>query len=105
MNNETQSNKSIFRHKKALLCAAVVIGILLLILAGLYLYIKDQKEQAYLNYHATYLIVDGTEYRRDSTELDLSGKSILEFEKLKELTKWIRQKKLVRMHWYSSLAT
>ena len=44
MNNETQSNKSIFRHKKALLCAAVVIGILLLILAGLYLYIKDQKE-------------------------------------------------------------
>ena len=87
MNNETQSNKSIFRHKKALLCAAVVIGILLLILAGLYLYIKDQKEQAYLNYHATYLVMDGAEYRRDSTELDLSGKSILEFEKLKELTK------------------
>lgn len=37
-------------------------------------------------YHETYLVMDGTEYRRDSVELDLSGMQIAEFEKLQELT-------------------
>lgn len=37
-------------------------------------------------YHETYLVMDGAEYRRDSVELDLSGKQIGEFEKLQELT-------------------
>ena len=37
-------------------------------------------------YHATYLVIDEVEYRRDSTSLDLSGSTIGEFDKLKELT-------------------
>lgn len=89
MNNETQSKSSVFSRKKTRLCIAIVISILLLILIGCYQYQKHQEElahQAYLQYHATYLILDGAEYRRDSTELDLSGKSIVEFEKLKELS-------------------
>lgn len=38
-------------------------------------------------YHETYLIMDGTEYLRASTELDLSNRQITEIEKLQELTK------------------
>ena len=38
-------------------------------------------------YHETYLIMDGTEYLRSSTELDLSNQQITELEKLQELTK------------------
>ena len=38
-------------------------------------------------YHETYLIMDGAEYLRSSTELDLSNQQITEIEKLQELTK------------------
>ena len=38
-------------------------------------------------YHETYLVMDGAEYLRSSTELDLSNKQITEIEKLQELTK------------------
>lgn len=86
MNHETQSNKPGFCRKKMLWCAAIVVAVLLFVFTGVCLYIKDQQEQAYITYHATYLIVDGSEYRRDSRELDLSGKPIVELEKLKELT-------------------
>ncbi len=86
MNNEKQSSNAVFRDKKALRRTAIVVAVLLLVFTGIYLYIKDQQRQADLKYHATYLVLDGAEYRRDSTELDLSGKAIVEFEKLKELT-------------------
>ena len=38
-------------------------------------------------YHETYLVMDGAEYLRTSTELDLSNRQITEVEKLQELTK------------------
>lgn len=38
-------------------------------------------------YHETYLVMDGAEYLRSSTELDLSNQQITEIEKLQELTK------------------
>ena len=37
-------------------------------------------------YNETYLVVDGVEYLRTSTELDLSGNQLTEVEKLQELT-------------------
>lgn len=37
-------------------------------------------------YNETYLVVDGVEYLRTSTELDLSGSQLTEVEKLQELT-------------------
>lgn len=37
-------------------------------------------------YNETYLVVDGTEYLRTSTQLDLSNQQITEVEKLQELT-------------------
>lgn len=64
--------------------AAIVA--LALVIFGIFKYKEYREYQAYLQYHATYLIVDGTEYRRDSTHLDLSDKAITELEKLKELT-------------------
>lgn len=38
-------------------------------------------------YHETYLVMDGAEYLRTSTELDLSNRQVTEVEKLQELTK------------------
>ena len=38
-------------------------------------------------YHETYVVMDGTEYLRSSTELDLSNRQITEVEKLQELTR------------------
>lgn len=40
----------------------------------------------YRVYHETYILIDETEYRRDSEALDLSGQSLTELEKVKELT-------------------
>lgn len=75
----------IIKSKKYFLSVFLAVITLLLCLWGLRKYQEHQEHQAYLQYHATYLIIDGEEHRRDSTELDLSGKSITEFEKLKEL--------------------
>lgn len=74
------------KSKKALWVVALSIIVVLLGLWGLHKYQEHQEYQAYLQYHATYLIIDGTEYRRDSIHLDLSGKAVTELEKLKELT-------------------
>lgn len=74
------------KSKKALWTAVLSIIVVLLGLWGLHKYREHQEYQAYLQYHATYLVIDGTEYRRDSTQLDLSGKAVMELEKLKELT-------------------
>ncbi len=40
----------------------------------------------FLFFRETYLVVDGAVYRRDTVELDLSGKSVKDLDKLTELT-------------------
>ena len=40
----------------------------------------------YRDYQATYIVIDGEEYLRSVTSLDLSGKTLTEVGKLKELT-------------------
>ena len=37
-------------------------------------------------FNETYLLIDGKEYRRDSSRIDLSGQQITELDKLSELT-------------------
>lgn len=63
----------------------IILGIVVLIVsaAAIFGYFKYQE---YQEYHATYIIIDEKEYLRASTELDLSGQSIGELEKYKELT-------------------
>ncbi len=67
------------KRKKIGICAAVVFAIAALaaIIVGIH---------NYQVYHATYIVIDGSEYRRDSTQLDLSGRPLEELEKVKELT-------------------
>ena len=47
---------------------------------------KDKVAEELRIYNETYLVMDGVEYLRASTELDLSGQQIVELEKLAELT-------------------
>lgn len=74
--------------KKKLIILCILAALLLaLITTAVILKIRhDEKMEQLRIYNATYLVVDGIEYRRDSTSLDLSNKQIGEFDKLKELT-------------------
>ena len=75
------------KKKVVLLC---VLAFLLVALTATGIVLKVQHDRAEAEalriYHETYLIMDGVEYLRASTELDLSGLQIQELEKLKELT-------------------
>lgn len=75
-------------NKKKLIVLCVLALLLVGLIAGLVVHDRMEKaEQERLRiYNETYLVMDGVEYRRDSTQLDLSNQEITEFEKLQELT-------------------
>lgn len=75
-------------NKKKLIVLCVLVLLLVGLIVGLVVIDRMEKaEQERLRiYHETYLVMDGVEYRRDSTQLDLSSQEITEFEKLQELT-------------------
>lgn len=75
-------------NKKKLIVLCVLALLLVGLIAGLVVHDRMEKaEQERLRiYNETYLVMDGMEYRRDSTQLDLSNQEITEFEKLQELT-------------------
>ena len=78
-------------HKKRILIVCIVIlvvvsGIAAALAVNHMRNVAAEAERLRI-YHETYLVMDGTEYLRASTELDLSGKQIAELEKLTELTK------------------
>ncbi len=74
------------KKKITVLCvlAAVLIA-LIVTLVVLETRRKNELEQLRI-YNETYLVMDGSEYRRDTLELDLSGKQLDELHKLQELT-------------------
>lgn len=74
--------------KKIILLCVLVFLLVALIATGVVLKIQRDREEAEALriYNETYLVMDGVEYLRASTELDLSGKQIIEVEKLQELT-------------------
>ena len=76
--------------KKIVIISIVVVFVLIAgIVAGLVLnHMREVAEEAerLRIYNETYLVMDGVEYLRASTELDLSGQQITELEKLQELT-------------------
>ena len=69
-------------NKKIKIAIALVI-VLALVGVGVIGYLRYQDQQIY---NATYITIDGVEYERAVTTLDLSGQSISELDKLKELT-------------------
>ena len=74
------------KNKKILL-RVVAFLLVALIATGVVLKIKHDREvEALRIYNETYLVMDGVEYLRASTELDLSGLQLTESEKLAELT-------------------
>lgn len=75
-------------NKKKLIILCVLAFMLIALIAGLVIQkIQNDRELEQLRiYNETYLVMDGVEYRRDSVQLDLSGKQIAEFHKLQELT-------------------
>lgn len=79
MEQSKRPHASILNNKKVLIIAAIVIALLIVLVFNICRQIEIR------NYHATYLIIDETEYRRDITSLDLSGKAVSELHKLKEL--------------------
>ena len=65
------------KKKRALIGAAVsAMVVIAVIIAGISLY----------NFHKTYVVIDGTEYPRDSVSLNLSGQPLEDLDKLKKLT-------------------
>lgn len=68
--------------KKIVLVFSVITALLAASLIGLFLYRQHLDRE----YHATYIVIDGSEYLRSTTTLDLSGSPVHELEKLKELT-------------------
>ena len=73
--------------KKALILGVVAFLLVALIATGIILKLHHDKKMEELRiYNETYLVLDGTEYLRSSTKLDLSGQTITELEKLTELT-------------------
>lgn len=63
--------------------AIILVVALALIGAGVTVYLRYQNQKIY---NATYIVIDEVEYERAMNTLDLSGKSISELDKLKELT-------------------
>ena len=78
------------KKKRIIIISIVIVLLITGVAAGLIVnkMRRDAEAAEQLRiYHETYLIVDGAEYLRASTELDLSGMQIQELEKLTELTK------------------
>ena len=75
-------------NKKKLTILCVLSLVLLGLIVGLLVYTQMEKaaQERLRIYNETYLVVDGIECRRDSTQLDLSNQEITEFQKLQELT-------------------
>lgn len=71
------------KKKKIFLAALAVVVAAAGVITGVLAY---QNHQRKLLYEATYIVIDGTEYERAAASLDLSGKQLEEFDKLKELT-------------------
>ena len=63
----------------------IVVLVAIILLAGI-AFGSYTAYQRYTEYHATYIVIDEVEYLRSSTSLDLSGKTVTELDKLKELT-------------------
>lgn len=73
------------KSKKTLL-SVIAFLLVALIATGVVLKVKHNREvEALRIYNETYLVMDGVEYLRASTELDLSGVQLTEAEKLAEL--------------------
>lgn len=73
--------------KKLILLCGLSVLLIALIVTSVALTTKRNNEIEQLRiYNETYLVMDGKEYRRDSSQLDLSGQQIAEFDKLQELT-------------------
>ena len=74
-------------NKKKVIVLCVALFLLLAVIATLVvLKVQQEKEAEALRiYNETYLVMDGVEYLRASTELDLSGQQIEELEKIPEL--------------------
>ena len=73
--------------KKTILLCILILLLAALVTTLVVLKIRHDKEMEALRiYNETYLVMDGVEYLRASTELDLSGQQISELEKLTELT-------------------
>lgn len=68
------------KKTKLIIAAALLVAVLAGIAYGVVRY-QNEKQ-----YNETYIVIDGTEYLRSSTALDLSGTTLTEVEKLKELT-------------------
>ena len=74
--------------KKALILGVVAFLLVAVATTGIILKLNHDKKMEELRiYNETYLVMDGVEYLRSSTKLDLSGQTITELEKLTELTK------------------
>jgi len=78
----------LMNKKKIILLCILIFLLIAMISTGVVLKIRHDRQVAeeLRIYHETYLILDGVEYLRASTDLDFSGKQINELEKLKELT-------------------
>ena len=78
------------KTKKIIICVATFL-LLALIATSLVLdhrqKLAAEEAERLRIYHETYVVMDGAEYLRTSTELDLSNQQITEVEKLQELTK------------------
>lgn len=73
--------------KKLILLCGLSVVLIALIVTSVALTTKRNNEIEQLRiYNETYLVMDGKEYRRDSSQLNLSGQQIAEFDKLQELT-------------------
>lgn len=73
--------------KKIIILITLILMLTALISTMVFLKIQRDKEAEALRiYNETYLVMDGVEYLRASTELDFSGQQIAELEKLLELT-------------------
>ena len=74
------------KKKLTILCVVTFLLVALLATAVILKLKHDRDVEAQRIYNETYLVMDGVEYLRASTQLDLSGKQITELEKLTELT-------------------
>ena len=63
------------KNKKLLIGGAAAIVLILVIAVA-----------CLVNYFNTYVVIDGTEFRRDSVSIDLSGEPVEDLNKLKKLT-------------------
>lgn len=75
------------KKKLIFLCGLSVLLVALIVTSVVLTNKRNEELEQLRIYNETYLVLDGTAYRRDSSRLDLSGRKIVELEKLQELTK------------------